>query len=187
MHHVCVFKFDWVTLLSDFTSAVSLPLLLRLPSVVWNPQCVTEVLTEAVTSPCPACSGSTGRTTPSSPSTRGTGGFIPCSPSTSCTLASSGRSGSGYKTTWPSRSRRTRPPPACSVRQTSLPVYNHTSSELCQLLNGKARGKKTEVRKSVKWKCEFNMMHCVFCEVEKPKQACVHAETMFIDYWLVDD
>ena len=128
--------------------------------VVWNPQYLIKVLTEAVTSPCPTCSGSTGRTTPSSPSTRDTGGFIPCSRSTSCTLALSGRSGSGYKTTWLSRSRRTRPLLACSVCHTSrlspLPVYNLTSSELRQLLNGKAQEKK---QKSVEWECEWVLMN----------------------------
>lgn len=61
------------------------------------------------------CSGTTGQTTRSLLSTRDTGRFIPCSPSTSCIRALSGRSGSGYKTTWPSPFRRTHLPPACSV------------------------------------------------------------------------
>lgn len=152
---------------------------------MWNPQCVTEVLTEAVTSLCPTCSGSTGRTTPSSPSTRDTGGSIPCSPSTSCTLASSGRSGSGYKTTWPSRSRRTRPPPACSVCQTSrlspLPVCNHTSSELRWLINGKAPKKKQKHRNLSSESVNLTCCIVVFWSWKTKTSLCSCRRRAFID------
>lgn len=123
MCFMSVFRVDWDIDIMIFNCPPP-PLTLVTPPAVYrhqngNPQYWTMFLRAAfIVLLCPPYSGTTGQTTPSSRSTRDTGGFIPCSPSTSCILALSGRSGNEYKTTWPSPSRRTRPPPGCLVCET---------------------------------------------------------------------
>lgn len=103
---------------------------LRMDAEPWRPSSSSSL---CFLKPLPPYSGTTGQTTPSSLSTRDTGCSTPCSPSTSCNLALSGSFGSRYKTTWPSPFRRTRPPPACSVREASTLLPLESSAEVQEI------------------------------------------------------